>query len=141
MLLVVDANRVISALLSKGEVPIIFLVNKFLKKFEFVSPEYLFFELGRNIDEIVEKSKLSPNELAIVFRYLKEEISFIPFEQFNRFSKEAELITPHSKDVSYFALALALNCPIWSEEKAFKKQSKVKILSTSEVWKILFSKS
>lgn len=140
MLLVVDANRIISALLSKGEVPVIFLVNKFLNKFEFVSPEYLFFELGRNIDEIVEKSKLSPEELGIVFRFLKEEIDFMSFEQFNVFAEDAKSIAPHLKDVQYFALALALDCAIWSDEKAFKLQSKVQTLSTKEVWDILFGK-
>ena len=50
---------------------------------EIVSPEYLFFELGRNVDEIVEKTKLSPEEIGIVFRFLKSEIGFIPFEQFS----------------------------------------------------------
>ena len=33
----------------------------------------------------------------------------------------------------YFALALKLDCPIWSNEKAFKKQSVVKAFSTSDL--------
>jgi predicted nucleic acid-binding protein len=40
---------------------------------------------------------------------------------------------PHLKDVEYFALALKLDCPIWSNEKAFKKQSRVKVISTKEL--------
>ena len=47
-------------------------------------------------------------------------------------------ISPHSKDVPYFALALAFNAAIWSDEKAFKKQNKVKIFSTEELKKILY---
>ena len=39
------------------------------------------------------------------------------------------------ESVKYFALALKLNCPIWSEDKALKKQSKVKVYSTSELLK------
>lgn len=37
----------------------------------------------------------------------------------------------------FFALALKLNCPIWSNENLHKKQSKVKIYSTSELIKEL----
>ena len=40
---------------------------------------------------------------------------------------------PHAKDVPYFALALSLNCPIWSDEKSFKKQNKVEVYSTADV--------
>ena len=139
MFLVVDANRVFSALLSKGRVFGIFLANKLRHKFEFKAPEFLLYEIGKHLDEIVERSKLSSEELAKVFRFVKEEIDFIPFNEFNKFASEAEQIAPHSKDVQYFALALSLNCAIWSDEKAFKKQSKVKLFDTDEVRNLLRS--
>ena len=140
MLLVVDANRIFSMLLSKGKVFSVFSVNKLLNKFEFIAPEFLFFEIGRHFGEIVKRSKLSPDELAKTFEFLKEEIDFIPFSEFNKFADEAEQISPHSKDMQYFALALSFNCTIWSDEKAFKKQSAVKIFNTDEVIGILRSK-
>lgn len=89
MLVVVDANTIFSALLSKGRTFDAFLVNSLLNKFVFVAPEYLFFEIGKNMDEIVERSKLSPEELGNVFRFIKREIDFIPFEEFNRYAEEA----------------------------------------------------
>ena len=46
---------------------------------------------------------------------------------------EAKELAPHLKDVEYFALALKLDCPIWAQEKAFKKQSKVKVFYTSDL--------
>ncbi|HJH26066.1 MAG TPA: hypothetical protein C5S37_04650 [Methanophagales archaeon] len=50
---------------------------------------------------------------------------------------EAEKISPHSQDIHkddpYFALALSFNAPIWSDEKAFKKQSVVEVFSTSDL--------
>ena len=42
-------------------------------------------------------------------------------------------LAPHPKDAEYFALALRFVFPIWSNEKAFKKQSKVKVFSTSDL--------
>jgi predicted nucleic acid-binding protein len=42
-------------------------------------------------------------------------------------------IAPHEEDIPCFALALALNSPIWSNEKEFKNQSKIKVFSTSDI--------
>ncbi len=68
-----------------------------------------------------------------MFGFIKEEIVFIPFDEFIRYAAEAETLAPHAKDVHYFALALAYNAAIWSNEKAFKHQSEVRIYSTAEV--------
>lgn len=137
MLLVVDANTVLSALLSGGKTFDVFLANKRLKRFEFVAPEFLFFEIGRHFDEILGRSRLSPEELAKVFKLIKDGIEFVPFEEFNEHADEAEKVAPHAKDVQYFALALAFDCGIWSKEKAFKKQSKVRVFSTTELLELL----
>ena len=41
----------------------------------------------------------------------------------------------------YFALALKLDCPIWAQEKAFKKkQSRIRVFHTTEL-KPLLSKT
>ena len=139
MLLVVDANRIFSALLSKGKVFSVFLVNKLRNKFEFKAPEFLLYEIGRHLGEIVERSKLPSGEVAKVFKFVKEEMEFIPFNEFNKFAGEAEQIAPHSKDVQYFALALSLNGAIWSDEVTFKEQSRVKVFNTDEVRALLRS--
>ncbi len=39
------------------------------------------------------------------------------------------------KDSPFIALAITLNCAIWSNDKDFKKQKKVKVYSTSELAK------
>jgi predicted nucleic acid-binding protein len=78
MFVVVDANIVLSALLTKGRSFDVFTVNKLIRRFEFIAPEYLFLEIGRNLDEIVERSKLSPEELGRVFRFSTSDlISFL----------------------------------------------------------------
>ena len=137
MFVVVDANRVFSALLTKGKVFDVFLLNSFVEKFEFITPEFLFFEIGKHFGEIVMRSKLAKEELAGVFEFIKEQVTPVPFKQFNMYAKEAEKLAPHSKDAQYFALALKLNSAIWSDEKAFKKQSRVKVFSTRELKELL----
>jgi len=138
MLIVVDANRIFSALLSKGKVFDIFLLNHLIKKFDFIAPEYLFFEIGKHIGEIVKRSRLNKDELGEVFEFMKKQIIIVSSKEFIEYKNEAMKISPHSKDVPYFALALAFNAAIWSDERAFKKQNKVKIFSTEELKKILY---
>src|SRR3989338_8893707 len=133
MFLVVDANRVFSSLLSRGKAFDVFLLNNILNSLWLISPEYLFFEIGKHLDEILERSKLSPEELAKVFKFIKEEVDFFPFKEFNMFGDAAGKLAPHDKDMQYFALALASEGAIWSDEAAFKKQSKVKVVNTEEV--------
>jgi len=56
------------------------------------------------------------------------------------FLSPANKISPHgeqTKDDPYFALALAFNSPIWSDESEFKQQSRVKVFSTKELVELL----
>ena len=137
MLIVVDANRIFSALLTKGKAFDIFLTNHLIRKFDFIAPEYLFLEIGKHIGEIVKRCKLSKDELGEVFEFMKKQIIIISSKEFFEYKNDAVKISPHKKDVPYFALALAFNAAIWSDERAFKKQNKVKIFSTEELKKIL----
>jgi predicted nucleic acid-binding protein len=59
----------------------------------------------------------------------------MPKGSFREFSLQAkELI--HDKDIPFFALALKLNCPIWSNEPRFKKQSEVEVLLNKDMIEI-----
>ena len=137
MLLIVDANRVYSPLLSKGKAFKVFWLNAISDKFKFIAPEFIFFEIGKHLDDIVLRSKLGKEEISKVFSFIKEQIKTVPFKEFNAFAAEAEVLAPHSKDVQYFALALAAKSPIWSEEKAFLKQDKIEIFDTDKLLKEL----
>lgn len=139
MLVVIDCNRVISSLLTKGKIFNVFLLNSVVNKFEFIAPEYLFFEIGKNFDVILSKSKLDKEELAEVFSFLKEQIEPVPFKDFNKYAEEAKELAPHDKDLQYFALALASKSGIWSHEDRFREQDKIKIFSTDNLLPILFS--
>jgi len=61
-------------------------------------------------------------------------VGTVPDEEFKDFAGEAkQLLGVHLKDSPYFALALYLNCGIWSNEKRFKKQVRIKAVSTSDL--------
>ncbi len=139
MLLVVDANILISCLMKRSRTFDIFLINRVLKKFEFVAPEFLLVEIEKNTAEILKRSKLSAEEFGEVLEFLREEITFLQHSEFSDSISKAREISPDHKDVQYFALALKLNCPIFSNDEALKNQSKVEIFSTEDLLKALSS--
>ncbi|MBK5191552.1 MAG: hypothetical protein JJE19_08685 [Methanosarcinales archaeon] len=92
-----------------------------------------FFFLLAQVFFIRGKSGFSLRDFEAFVGIVKLRVNFIPLEQFLDKADEAKALAPHLKDVEYFALALKLGCPIWAQEKAFKKQSVVKVFSTSEL--------
>ena len=64
-------------------------------------------------------------------------IESVSKEEYSKFLSTAMELAPHAKDAPYFALALSLNCPIWYDEKLFKKQDVVKVFNTEELLKLL----
>ena len=71
MLVVVDANTVFSALLSKGRTFDVFLANNIFERFEFIAPEFLLIE-ERLAELKLEKSKAFRKLLLSVFNRMSE---------------------------------------------------------------------
>ena len=101
-------------------------------------------ELNNNIPDLVKYTKLSSSKVKSIIGVLKEYMSIIPSSEYKEFESKVKQLSPHrsDKDIPYFALALKLDCAIWSNEPSFKQQSKVEILNTKELKEILnFSES
>lgn len=132
MLLIIDANEMFS-LLIKGskEAREILLSNRI----QLIAPEFILIEFSNNKDEILSKTHRTEEEFEIFLSVLEDRIDIIPKNEFEKFMPEALRILPsHIKDAEYLSLALKYNCPIWSEEKLLKTQSKVEILNTKELY-------
>ena len=129
MQLIVDANPIISMLIKPGK-PIDLLL---VEELELIAPELLFAEIQQHKDEILEKSRLNDNEIERFIHVLKKRIKIIPEEDFLKFRENAEQICPDEKDVVYFAAALYLKCPLWSNDKKLKEQNYIEVYSTHEL--------
>ena len=131
MLIVADANPIISSLINKGETFRVFKENSILRRFDFISPEFMLVELNKNKDKLKGYTRLPKEELDEVLSFILQQIRLIPFSEFS--DKLPEAIKLNFKDSPYLALALNLNCPIFSGDKELKKQSKVRVLSPKEL--------
>jgi predicted nucleic acid-binding protein len=130
MELVVDANIVIAGMISgEGKTSEIFFSNVL----NLFSPELLSAEIDKHKPEILAKSGLSGVEFDLVLSLMFSRIRFVSFLEFKQCIAEAREICPDPDDTEYFALALALHCPVWSDDKRLKKQDVVEVISTSEL--------
>jgi len=133
--LVIDANVLFAALIKDS-----FSYNLLFSELHLFTPEYLFAELEKHKEEIIEKTSRTTEEFFRLIEILKKRIVIIPLEELAAYIKEAEKITPDPDDMAYFALAMKLNCPIWSNDKKLKEQSKVIIYNTHELGNLINNK-
>lgn len=133
MRLVVDTNILFSFFNKKSKARELSL----LLELELHSPKFSLDEIKEHKTDIFKRFSLLEVQFLLIEKLLNIVVKFAKEEQYSKFLSEAKSISPDPKDVDFFALALNLNCAIWSEDKLLKKQDKVKLFSTSELIKEL----
>lgn len=131
MNIVIDTNRFISALIRDG------ISRQLISNYHlnFLFPEFEFKEIFEHKEEIINKARLNEKEFNILNLRLLKYVKIIPADLIMDFADEAEQIIGNIDldDVQFIATALTFNCPIWSDDKHFKKQNVVKVFNTSEL--------
>ncbi len=134
--LVVDANIFIAALLKDGTTRQTLLAqNRFL----LYSPSFLKQEIAKYLPVFSERLNAPISELKPRIKELIElsKITIVRQKKYKQFLLPAQQISPDPHDSPYFALAIMLECPIWSHDKALKKQETCAVYTTHElVWQI-----
>jgi predicted nucleic acid-binding protein len=136
MKLVVDTNVLFSFFKKESETRRLILNFEIL---ELVTPSFCIDELNEHKELICKKSRLSDSEFEEVLDDLLIFVKVFSLSEYKDFLSDAKIISPDPDDIDLFALALKLNCPIWAQEKGFKKQPKVQVFSTSDLISLLFS--
>jgi predicted nucleic acid-binding protein len=117
--------------------------------FDMISPDHSKTELRKYSAELLSKSKISSTQFESVLIELDSYLDFIKLDNYSEKISEAyELGNSVPKqeyeefidDIDFFALALNEDCPIWSNDKLFKKQSRIEVFNTFELMDILQSR-
>jgi len=133
MKLVVDANIIFAALIKSG-----FTADLIASpKLELYGPPFLFEEFEKYRSYLLEKTRRTPDEFNQYLVVLKNNIHTIPLPAFEDYYAHAKEISPDPKDALYFALALKLNCPIWTNDNRLKNQDEITISGTAEIVQLL----
>ncbi|MFC1682440.1 PIN domain-containing protein [Nanoarchaeota archaeon] len=135
MNLVIDTNILISALIRNS------LTRELIIKLpvDLLLPEFELLEIKKHKQEILRKSKLSEIEFDHLLNFLLEYVEIIKTEDIIDYKKEADEIINHidPDDVQFVATALKYNVAIWSDDKHFQKQNKIKIFTTKDILEFL----
>lgn len=127
--LIVDANILFAALIKNSFSHQLL----FSGKLHLYTSEFIFRELEKHKDELLKKTSRTVEDFYRVLAIFERRVIIVPLEELVEFVQEAEKISPDPDDMIYFALALKLNCAIWSEDKKLKKQDQVKVYNTTEI--------
>jgi len=103
------------------------------------APQETFTELLKYTDEICNKSSITNKEFNRIRKMLSSLIKTIPQSTFRKEFDAAKSFLPDTskEDAPFIGLALHLGIPLWSNDKALKRQEKVKVISTSDLLKII----
>lgn len=140
MQLVIDASVLFAAIISKGKD----LRGKVLDIFfhddvELFAPAHLFSELAEHEERIRKTSGFSKDEFDAFVGVLKLGIKLVPEADVELHLAKARVVSKDPDDAPYLAAALSLGCGVWTHDPHFEKQSRVKVHSTRELSKLLFS--
>jgi len=136
MLLVIDTNKIIAALLRDGIVRRI-LYYLYAIGAEVIAPREVVDEVLEHIDELSERTgKTREDILSILEEYILPKIKLCDLSEYREYLSSAVKICEKFdvEDAPFVALALKYNCPIWSNDEDLKKEQKiVKVLTTREI--------
>ena len=133
MNLVVDTNVLIAALIKGNYTKEILLSDMF----HLFAPTFMLAEIEKYKKVILEKTNGSSIDFTNLLTVFKQRIQFVELSELEKYVQVAEKVTPDPNDMLFIALALKLNCPIWSNDKKLKEQSTVRIIHTHELMECL----
>jgi len=131
MKVTVDANILFSALLKSGATRKLW----FGPEIELHAPGFLLKEFKKYSGYLKGKFAGSEEEFQLLCNKTISQILFIEDSELLPFLPAAASLIKDPKDWLYLACALKEDTIIWSEDKGFKKQNRVKTLATKEMIK------
>lgn len=135
MILVIDANSVISALLKDSKARQIIVSDKFT----LIAPEFLSEELNKHRKYIVEKAGLSDDGVRLLITMLFRHIRIVPKEEYKaKLDVASEIMENDLRDAPYVACYLAMKCDaVWTNDADYDNKIDVKTVTTGYLLKLL----
>ena len=97
------------------------LLAKYGERIEFVAPDVAFDEARKHLPEVIERRKLETEPFMAYFDSLANVVQLVKSETYSGFEAIARqrLVGRDEDDWPILAAALALRCPIWTEDTDF----------------------
>ena len=136
MNIIIDSNVLFSALIKDS------LTRKLILDYDgtFLFPSYIFEEYEKHKKELIKKTGMEDADIQKLINLILKKVFIVPNEILDSYREEALNVIGKidPDDVLFIACALAYeNSIIWSDDKKLKNQTRVKVLNTSEIIKII----
>lgn len=135
MKLIVDTNIIFSALIRDSLTRYII----FHIKVELLTVGFTYIELQKYKQEILKKSESSEEAVELLLQKIMTKIKIVDdsliSSEFQNAYTTMKLID--MKDTPFLAAALATKSDIWSDDKHFEKQNKVRVWKTKDLVALL----
>ena len=136
MKVIVDTNRIMAALIKDSASRKILMSGKF----EFLTIGVAKHEIEKYKHELMEKAQVSEEEFNQILSLLYSKIFIVDDKVIESKMEEAKVVMDKidPNDTPFIALALSVESDgIWSHDKHFEKQNKLKIWKTGILLKLL----
>ena len=132
MKIILDTNILFSALIKDST------TRKIILEYDgkFLLPEYIFDEMKKHQEMLYQKTKLEKKEFEQLLQIILTKVEIVPIEKLIPHRAQARQIMENIdvNDVLFIACGVAYpNSVIWTDDKDFKKQDKVKVMNTAEI--------
>ena len=134
MMLIIDNNILFSLMNPKSMNALIFSNLDC----DFFAPTFVIKEFNKYKNECLRKSGLSKKDFDSRKELIFSKINFVEYSEFKLLIKKSLEFSPDGDDAPYFALALKLECALWSNDKLLKNQNEVEVLSTKDILELIF---
>lgn len=116
--IVLDANILVRAVLGKK---VQGLLEQYVSTTQFFTPDQCYLDAQKYLPPLFEKRNLSPQEALNVLEQLTCLIEVVEQDLYSFYEETAKqrIALRDLNDWSVVALALTLNCPIWTEDTDF----------------------
>jgi predicted nucleic acid-binding protein len=127
MILVVDANVVLAALIKDGRTREVLMSHKF----KFVAPDFIKDEIKNHGSYTKKKAGLSDTDFDLLLALIFSEIEIVPEAEYNSVLKRAKELIEDINDAPYVACYLALKCDaVWTNDDHYKERSGLNVMRT-----------
>ena len=133
MKIVIDANRIVAALIKQSTTRDILLDEAF----EFVTPDHTLSEIEGHREELQKKAKLTTEEFDVLLALLFERITILPKSVYSGFIDDCKDLIEDADDVPYLATCLASRSSgIWSHDPHFLKQKMASVFTNIDMLRL-----
>jgi predicted nucleic acid-binding protein len=92
-------------------------------------------ELGKYREFLLEKTQRDEKEFDALLVKTSKSITMV--REPGNLLRAVSKFSPDPKDAPYLAVGILIDAPIWSNDKALKKQNRIRVYNTAELLKEL----